>query len=589
MKVIYRIVPLILLGFVALSPSLVAAENGRIAGKVKNRSGDNLLNAIVSIFRQGSDGPNIASIRTDERGYFRFANLLPGDYSLQVVREGYRADALNVEIKPGRTASIDVVLQDAFDRLSNDRDPRNWDLKSVMRSTSDSRLIFRDLPGSSLPGSEEYGKSFSRSASMNIASGAGLRGDNLSLLPGTGNNGIISTFAFAEPLGYNSRMIFSGQLNSGIDAFWRVRNTFDYKPNNSQDVRISLGYGRISLGRSGIGSLIHPAQFFSQNASLSESPVETIFLGFEATDKVSDAVTLNYGFDASHLNYGISKRVLSPFFELVFTPVESWVVKATFASRHSSDENSVVLSDGEVLDLSEPTYLTNIEGTISLSQLKHSELSLGKDLGNNTVVSAAVYDDRMVGSGYPFVVTTETRREQVTHVKQLGEAQSRQHGIRLVLSRKMMDFLDSSVAYAYGNGTGLSLDENTASSKELSSDILNYVHQSFYHAISGRLAATLPVTKTYLTAIVRWVPDNPITPIDPFADRKGLMTKGISFSLRQPIPMPGFLEGTSRWEALVNVSNIFDTGQAVAQASDGLVILSRYPRSIRFGIDLNFY
>jgi hypothetical protein len=590
MRLIYRIVPLILIALLALSPSLVAAENGRITGKVKNKSGDNLLDAIVSIFRQGDETINITSARTDERGYFRFGNLLPGDYSLQVVREGYRTDSLDVEIKPGQTTSIDVVLQNALNRLSNDQDPRNWDLKSVMRSTSDSRLIFRNLPGSSLPGSEEYGKSFSRSASMNIVSGAGLGGDNLSLLPGTGNNGVISTFAFAEPLGDNGRMIFSGQLNSGLDAFWRVRNTFDYKPNDSQDVRISLGYGRINLGHSSISSLIHPAQFFSQNASLRESPVETISLGFEATDRVTDAMTLDYGFDASQLNYGVSKRVISPFFELVFTPVESWVIKTSFASRHSSDENSVVLADGEVLDLSEPTYLTNIDGEISLSQLKHSEISLGKDLGNDTFVAAAIYNDRMIGAGYPFMVTTEMNNgEQETNIKQLAEMQSGQHGVRLVLSRKMMDFLDSSIAYAYGTGTGLSFDENTASSEDLTRDLLEYMRQSYYHAISGRVAATLPVTKTHLAAIIRWVPNNPITPIDPFADRKGLMTKGFSFSVRQPIPMPGFMEGTSRWEALIDVRNVFDTGQAVAQTSDGLVILSRYPRSIRFGIDLNFY
>jgi hypothetical protein len=589
MRWINRIVPLILILLLTLPVSLAAAENGRISGKVKNKSGDNLLDAIVSIFKQGDEAVNIASARTDERGYFRFANLLPGDYSLQVVREGYRTDSVDVEIVPSRTTSIDVVLQNALDRLSNDQDPRNWDLKSVMRSTSDSRIIFRYLPGSSLPGTDEYGQPFLRSASMNVVSGAGLGGDNISLLPGTGSNGVISTFAFAEPLGDKGRMIFSGQLNSGLDSFWRVRNTFDYKPNDNQDVRISLGYGRINLGHGGINSPIQPTQFFSQNASLRESPVETISLGFEATDRVTDAMTLDYGFDASQLNYGISKRVVSPFFELVFTPVESWVIKTSFASKRSSDENRVILANGEVLDLSEPAYLTNIDGAISLSQLKHSEISLGKDLGNNTFVEAAVYKDRMIGAGYSFLVTTETNGEQETQVKQLGEAHSEQRGIRLVLSRKVLDFLDGSIAYAYGSGTGLSLDENAVSSEDLTRDLLEYMRQAYYHAVSGSLAATVPLTKTYLAAIVRWVPNNPITPIDPFADRKGLMAKGVSFSIRQPIPMPGFIEGTSRWEAIVDVRNAFDAGQAVAQTSDGLVMLSRYPRSVRFGIDLNFY
>jgi hypothetical protein len=589
MRVIHRIVPLILILLLALSPLLLAAENGRIAGKVKNKSGDNLLDAIVSICKQGDATINVASARTDERGYFRVANLLPGDYSLQVIREGYRTGSLDVEIRSGKTTSIDVVLQDALDRLSNNNDPRNWDLKSVMRSTSDSRLIFRNLPGTAIPGMDEKSKSFSRSASMNIVTGAGLGGDNLSLLPGTGSNGVISAFAFSEPLGDNGRMIFSGQLNSSLDAFWRVRNTFDYRQNDSRDMRISLGYGRINLGHSGINSLTHPAKFFSQNASLRESAVETISLGFETIDRVTDTMTIDYGFDASHLNYGISKRVISPFFELVFSPFESWVIKASFASRHYSDEDSIVLADGEVLDLSEPTYLTNVYGVINLSQLKHSEISLGKALGNNTFVAAALYNDHMVGPGFPFMVTTETDGEQEIQVRQLGEAQSEQHGIHFVLSQKMLDFLDGSIAYVYGTGSGLSFDDSAASSEDLTRNLLEYMRQSYYHSVSGGLAATIPVTKTYLTAIVRWVPNNPITPIDPFADRKDLMTKGVSFSLRQPIPMPGFMEGTSRWEALIDVRNVFDTGHALAQTSNGSVILSRYPRTVRFGIDLNFY
>jgi len=49
------------------------------------------------------------------------------------------------------------------------------------------------------------------------------------------------------------------------------------------------------------------------------------------------------------------------------------------------------------------------------------------------------------------------------------------------------------------------------------------------------------------------------------------------------------MEGTSRWEALIDVRNVFDTGHALAQTSNGSVILSRYPRTVRFGIDLNFY
>jgi len=67
------------------------------------------------------------------------------------------------------------------------------------------------------------------------------------------------------------------------------------------------------------------------------------------------------------------------------------------------------------------------------------------------------------------------------------------------------------------------------------------------------------------------------------------MTKGINFRIRQAIPLPEFMGSAGRWEALVDVRNLFDQGGDVIRASDGEVVLTRNPRSLRFGLNLNFY
>ena len=85
---------------------------------------------------------------------------------------------------------------------------------------------------------------------MNVASSAGLSSENYSVFPSDGRNGILSNFAFAEPVGEHGRVIFSGQVNSGYDSFWRVRNTYNYRPEAGRDYKLSLAYGRLSMNGS---------------------------------------------------------------------------------------------------------------------------------------------------------------------------------------------------------------------------------------------------------------------------------------------------------------------------------------------------
>ena len=80
-----------------------------------------------------------------------------------------------------------------------------------------------------------------------------------------------------------------------------------------------------------------------------------------------------------------------------------------------------------------------------------------------------------------------------------------------------------------------------------------------------------------------------MNPIDPFSDRKDTVTKGVSFFVRQGIPLPEFMGTVGRWEALVDIRNLLDQGKSRIISQDGELTLTRNPRSIRFGLNLNFY
>ncbi len=579
---------LVAFALAASVPAVQARSGGRVVGKVTGKSGAGLLGAVVTVFKPDQDGGTISFTRTDKAGAYAIANLTPGTYTLQVAREGYQPlTSSSLKILSGKTATLNVVLQDLIDLVSGNPDPRNWDLKTVIRSTADRRLIFRDLPDA-LP-SDENDTPFVRTGALSVTSSTGLGSDYYSALPNDGQNGIVTNFAFVEPVSDHGRMIFSGQLNSGYDTYWRVRNTYDYRPDPSKEMRISVGYGRWNMGAADIGTTTRPSAFFSQDPDQRESGLETLGLGFDARNKLLDMLSVDYGFDLSRVDYGISRNFFSPYFQVIVNPVGSWFVKSAIATRRVSDDNTLVLGDGDELNLMDPTYITKIDGDVRVSQFRHTEVSVGKNLPDDTTVEVAVYQDRINGPGIPFMVSTITPSSQSQQLVQLPQELNRQRGLRLVMNRKILDFLNGSIAYVYGTGTSFSGTETGLSSEALAQSLLNYMQRSYYHSLTGQVSATFPRTHTHVAAAVRWYPQQPLTPIDLFADRTDMFTKGVNFSIRQPIRLPEFMGTAGRWEALVDVRNLFDQGQQFIPTTDGVVLLTRNPRSVRVGINLNLY
>ena len=567
-----------------------AKSPGLVMGRVSAKDGSGVLGAVITIFKQDHDGGTISFTRSDKNGFYRLNDLTPGSYYLQVSREGFQPlTSSDVKVVAGRSTVLNVILQEFINLMSDDKNPRNLDLKSILRSTSDRRLIFRDLPGTSRTGQRETDTPFFRSGTINIASSAGLGNENYSVYPNNGENSVASNFAFTEPVSEHGRMIFSGQLSSGFDSYWRVRNTFQYRPEPDRDMKLSVGYGRMSMSGSSVIDATRPMQFLSQDPSYRDGGVQTLMLGFEGRNKVMDSLAVEYGFDLSRIYYGQVKSAFSPYLQLVITPVNGWVIRSAMQSRRLSDANGIMLPDGELLNLMEPTYITKNEGDISISQFKHSELAVAKDLPDEASVELAVYEDHMVGAGTPFLVSTTSEDGPQVRMAQLAQNQTGEHGMRVTVSKKMLDYVTGSVAYVYGTGASFAPADTTMPADLLARDLLSFVHRSYYHSLKGEVRARLPRTNTSIAAALRWYPGYSLTPIDLFADKMDLMTKGVNFSIRQPIHFPDFLGSVGRWEALVDVRNLFDQGTDTFHTGTGDFCLIRNPRSLRFGINLNLY
>ncbi len=578
------------LSLLILVPSLgLAGSSGRISGKVIGKGGEGLIGAVITVFKQENKGGTISFTRSDKQGSYVLANLSPGAYYLQVSREGYQPlTSSQIRIEPGKTTTMNVVLQEFLDLISGPPDSRNWDLRTVVRSTSDRRLIFRDLPGTTDP-EIQTNAPFSRGGALSVVSTTGQGNENYSVFPSNGQNGVASNFAFVEPVSYRGRMILSGQIFTGYDSSWQVRNTYNYRSDPNRDFKITTEYGRLNLSSSTVGDIARPSELFTQDPTVHESGVQTIGLGFEARNKLLDGLSLDYGFDISRVYYGTTRNFFSPFFQITVSPANTWVIKTTLASRRLSENNSLMLPDGDVLNLMEPTYIAQIDGEIHVSQYKHSEIALGKTLPDSTALEVALYEDHMQGAGLPFLVSSVGGADQPVRLVQPREDQTSQRGLRVAVNRRILDCLSSSVAYVYGTGTSLSVPESPLSNEALARSLLDFMQRSYYHMVSGQLQATFPHTHTTLTAIVRWYPEFSLTPIDLFDDRTDMLSKGVNFSIRQPIPLPEFMGTSGRWEALVDVRNLFDQSHQMVPTSDGELVLTRNPRLLRFGINLNLY
>ncbi len=563
------------------------ADNSRITGNITTTAGNPLRNAIVKILREAQHGNIISFAQSNEKGFFRSMNLEPGTYYLQVSRQGYKPITTSkFSIDPGRTVSLDIALQKFMDYVSKDEDFRNWDMSTVMRSVSDRRLIFRNLPAGAASGHKEEKSPFYRSGAMNIASRTSLGNESHVAWPQTSQNGVSSTFAYSEPISSHARMLLSGQLDFGYGSFWRIRDTFNYRPNSDRDYRISVGYGRMNARYLGSDSI--PSELVTDEPGMPESAVQTLAFGIECNSRFFDLLSVKYGFDYSRLHYGKAKSLFYPSLEVSLVPLDHWMVRTSFTSRRLSDENTVVLPDGEVLDLAEPTLITMVGEKVNMSQVRHSELAVQRTLSCDAAIEVAVFQDYMRGPGLPVMITTITPLERKSYLISMNEDHSRQRGVRITAGKKIWDQLSGSIAYVFGNALDISTVNAPLSNDHPDGDLINFMQRDAQHSLTGQFDISVPVTKTSVLATIRWNFGSPLAPVDWFSDRIDIGTRSTNLEIRQIVPLSEFLGSVGRWEILVDLRNILNQGMESLPTPGGEIVLNRNPRSLRFGFSLSF-
>ena len=127
--------------------ALAAADKpAMLSGYVRNAAGTPQMGAVVEVL--GASMLEIHAL-TDERGFFRLPNLLPGTYSVKVTAPSFLPTLReHVGIREGSATVLNLTLNTIFEtldlgppRAGSDDDDWKWTLRSVA-----SRPVLRALP-----------------------------------------------------------------------------------------------------------------------------------------------------------------------------------------------------------------------------------------------------------------------------------------------------------------------------------------------------------------------------------------------------------------------------------------------------------
>jgi hypothetical protein len=556
-------------------------NNGHVAGNVSDFFGNPVEDALVRVVQLIDGVESFISMRSDEHGFFSTPSLPAGIYSLYIAHQNYLPVATTrFVVDASRSVSLEIALQRFADNFTRDDDPRNQGFGQVLRSVSDRRLIFRIAPNSG--GAENAANPFTQGGVMRVVSGS-AKSENYFLRPYASQSGVSSNFAFSEPLNATSRVVLSGQMDSGAGSFLSLRNTYSNRPDKDHDYSISMGYGRIS-GNFPISGMSPSANFFSMPDGL-----ETFSFGAEGETRLFDILSIRYGVDYSRLHYDAEKSFYSPSLRILLTPAQGWSFEAFVTSRPQSDASSITLPGGETLNLAEPALITIAGNKVNMSQARHSETAIRKNFAPESSIEFALFEDYINGPGIPLLITTVTPAEVRSCVIELKEGQSSQRGLRFMVKHRIFEYLAGSIAYIYGESKEITQDTQQAAIAALEENPESFMRRGYRHSIAGRLDTFIPRTSTNIVTTLRWNSGYPLTTLDRFFDDMDIGTKSANLEIRQIVPVPGFLYVPGgRWEVILELRNALNQGSRKLTAADGEIIFDRNPRFVRFGLNYSF-
>ncbi len=571
----------------------VASSLGGVSGRIQDPSGKPLSNILVALLHK-SPAPAALPILTlsDEAGEIRLSNLEAGNYELRVKSSQYRSPNRNlVQVLPGKTTVLSLVLQQLFGRGSFEEE--NQKVKTVLRTAGDQRLIFRQLPGTAGPDSVSRPVGASLGEAVVQVYGNGVSRGASPVGPGDGAGGTTTHFALVQSLGTSSKYILAGQLSSGAEDLWRLRNSIEFPLSDSHTFGLFVGYGRENFDQPGLSSYHNPATLGNDlNDAATLGSTRVLSLGVQERLLLGNVLSILWGVELNQVTANRRQTFLNPNAELSFSPTERTNFKVVMASKRLTHSGSILLPDGEMLNLREAVYFSRVGNQLTVSTPRHYRGSITQQVTKNTEIEFAAYENKLLGETTPFLAYSKDQPARPGF--QLAEEHAVNRGYRIMVRRRLGNTLNTTVSYIHGKAAGLSRDATLVFDEFA---LHKAIEPRNYHTLNAEIEAYIPFSGTQLNALVKFASNgHPITTLDAFADTYETGNEGINLFVRQVVPVPGewlaflgmdFLS-SYRIEALLDIRNLTNEDLGKIRTEMGDVSLVRNPRTIRGGISVRF-
>lgn len=570
------------------------APRGNLTARIMDPAGQPLSDIFLSLLNKDSEGRLLPIlVRTNSAGLVVLKGIAAGTYEVLVRSAKFRElQANQVEVLAGRTSLATVVLQQVlgFEVPTEE----NLGMKALFRSAS-RRAVLRHQPGSMGDDLSELFSPYGR-AVLTLTSVPDLGGDYLSFPSGSAGAAVTS-FAVESPFGFNGSSILAGQIGSGEDSLWRLKNFLRHHLSSRHEIQVFLGYGRLSSAHGDPNSRYAPAQQSHADSLLEHSrelaSVRTLSIGVEDRWTLSPKLSFSWGAEFNQVRAGQSQSFASPHAQVAYSPFEGSRLTMSSAAKRSSYGNQLELPSGEAVNLSDSFYVSKVDDEFRLGRARYNQVAFSQSLGSQGQVEAAAFSGSYQGAVHPFALRRSGQSE-VTPLF-LDSDQNDTVGWRVTYERPLSENLKAVVTYI--RGKAVAIDSSQPLQSLEADELRDALERRDHHALTARFEAFVPSTKTSITALVSIVPgENPLPTLDPISDAYRTSNESLNLFVRQILPSPeslfsflgiGFLV-PNEIEALIDIRNLTNADSGIFHSEVGEMVLLQSPRSVRGGISVRF-
>jgi len=544
-------------------PAGATGKPGSISGYVKNSAGVPQMGAIVEMLGAASES---IKVFTDEKGFYRANDLLPGLYDIRVSAPSFLPGLRQrVSLRAGAALVENITLTtlfEAFQLAPSRSSVQDEDWKWTLRSVAN-RPLLRVL---------EQNPSLAAKGERN-ANESPLKG-SLSFVAGRGSTGYGDTpdmstaFSLEHSLFSSGTLALNGNVGYGSgNPSTVVRASYSHEMANGSHPEVALTVRRFSTPDPNLRTL--------QALALSAS--DGITLG--------DLLDLNFGSELQAIQFMGRENAFRPFGSADLHLAANTVLEYDYRTTRPSSRLSQGF-DSSPADLSETNPRLTLSGfTTAVESAHHHEISLSRRIGENQLQVAA-FSDRianpaLLGVGELSSAEGDILPDIYSGTFTYGGQELKTHGLRAVFERKLDADLTASLDYSHGGALDLDRPGEELDVAKMS------LRMAQRHALGGKLSGKIPRAGTRWSASYRWTSAPALTPVDLFDNSPGQTDPYLNFFIRQRIPNIGFLP--AHLEVLVEIRNLLAQGYIPVLGEDGRTLyLVQSARALRGGVAFSF-